>query len=211
MKSTLFRRLRSATAFAATLFVAAGATAGEVRELVGSRQMVPGVTGRILDLHETAAAGYCPGSGNASPGTLPSYNWQDNFIALTRLGNHWMPTFGDGDSMTSPFWLDQGTAPPFGSDGLHETWYISRDNLANTAPFYRLLGNNNHVDSPATSEGPHTLDLDLPHGYPWTAAGTGLTPIRRYRNATINDTRTWLFSQTPAGYTLNATYWPTGA
>jgi hypothetical protein len=35
-----------------------------------------------------------------------------------------MPSFGDGDSMTDPWWLFDGTAPPFGADGFHETWYI---------------------------------------------------------------------------------------
>lgn len=172
--------------------------------------LLPEVSGRVLEAPLTKAP-FCGGDANTAAGTLPVYNWQDNFIALTRLGNHWMPTFGDGDSMTSPFWLDQGTALPFGSDGLRETWYISRDNLANTAPLYRLLGNSNHMDSPATSEGVHTLNMGVPHGYPWTVDAPGLQPIRRYLNSSLSDHRTWLFNQTPAGYVTNATWWTSGA
>jgi hypothetical protein len=163
--------------------------------------------GRVFD----ASRASCGSQDDNPPGVRPTYAWEDNFTALTRLGNHWMPNFGDGDSMTSPLWLDHGTAAPFGSEGLRETWYIARDHIANTAPLYRLLGNGNHVDSPYTSEGVHSLDLGIPHGYAWTTAEAGRLPIRRYLKTSISDHRTWLFDQTPSGYAGNATYWATGA
>lgn len=185
--------------------------AEELGQVPGKQPLLPSSDRRALERIDTKGAGYCLSGGNISPTNLPAYNWQDNFIALTRLGNHWMPSFGDGDSMTSPFWHDKGASPPFGSDGLRETWYISRDNLAGTAPMNRLFGAGNHVDSPLTSEGPYIPDLGLPHGYPWTAAGAGLLPMRRYYNSSITDHRTWLFDQAPAGYTPGATYWANSA
>jgi hypothetical protein len=74
----------------------------------------------------------------------------DHFITLTRLGVHWMPTFGPGgDSMSRPFWLDEGGDPGYGSVGLRETWYISRDCIPNTAPFFALYypAQQDHMDS----------------------------------------------------------------
>lgn len=139
-------------------------------------------------------------------GTRPAFAWQDHFTPLTRLGNHWMPSFGDGDSMTSPFWLDQGTARPFDSLGLQETWYIARDAETGTAPFYRLLGSGNHRDSAQSSEVGYTLNLGVPHGYPWTSDLGGMLPIQRYFKSSINDNRTWLNGSPPADYTLDMSY-----
>src|SRR6185436_4881314 len=45
---------------------------------------------------------------NNPSGPLDSYTWSNDFIALTRLGSHYMPSYGDGDSMTEPFWLNGG-------------------------------------------------------------------------------------------------------
>ena len=197
-------------------FGAVGAHAGEappprIAGWPATEQLTPGVRGRIFEQPEplenlAPKSQFCGAFTDDPPGTRPSFAWQDYFVALTRLGNHFMPGFGDGDSMTSPFWHDQGTATPFGSPGLSETWYISRDQLSGTAPFYRLLAYSNHMDSPHTSEGAYVLDLGLPHGYPWTTQKPGTNPLRRYYNSSISDHRTWLYSQTPSGYTTGATW-----
>jgi len=129
--------------------------------------------------------------------------WAIQFTELARLGNHWMPSFGDGDSMTEPLWLTGGTNPGFGSAGFQETWYIPRTNLANTAPLYRLIGSTNgdHMDWTSAVSGYTT---ELTHGYPWTAQVPGSLPISRYLKGNIFDHRTWLNSQVPAGYAVDA-------
>lgn len=150
----------------------------------------------------------CEAPAGTPPGTRPTYAWQDHFTALTRLGNHWMPTFGDGDSMSRPFWHDQGTSFPFGSAGLQESWYLARDAIPNTAAFYSLLygGQADHMDSPYSSEGSYVLDLGIPHGFAWLSDFGGMKPLRRYYKSSINDHRTWLYSSTPPGYSIGATY-----
>src|SRR5262245_44088509 len=107
------------------------------------------------------------------PGTQKSYGWQTHFTAVTRLGNHFMPGFGDGDSMTEPLWLTGGANPGFGSTGLRETWYVPRDNLPNTAAIHRLFnpGAANHLDSWIT--GGSGYNWELTHGYPWTYQRAG--------------------------------------
>jgi hypothetical protein len=158
----------------------------------------------LLPLAFAAAPGraqFCGTNENNPAPMLPAFDWQSNFVALTRLGNHYMPTFGDGDSMTEPFWLQGGQGTPFGSDGLHETWYISRDQLSGTAPFYRLIGGTDHMDSHDPNEasglGYHQEFL---HGYPWTTQKAGTSPLTRYIKGSIFDHRTWLADQIPAGY-----------
>lgn len=139
----------------------------------------------------------------------PGFEWEDHFTALTRLGTHWMPAFGDGDSMSRPFWLDQGVSYPYGSAGFQETWYIARDQLPGTAPFYSLYNasEGNHKDAPTATEGSYITDLGQPHGYAWLVGGEGMRPLSRYYRSVINDHRTWLFSEAPTGYATNAIYW----
>ena len=129
----------------------------------------------------------------------PTFDINDHFITLTRLGTHLMPNLGDGDSMSRPFWLDMGTQTPYGSQGLMETWYIARDPVAGTAPFYSLNNPSiaDHMDSAVSSEGSYSPDLGQPHGYAWLTDQGGMKPLSRSYNAAINDHRTWLFSETP--------------
>jgi len=150
-----------------------------------------------------AAAQTCDAQANTPPGTRPSYSWQNHFTSLTRLGNHWMPSFGDGDSMTNPFWLDQGTAFPYGSAGFQETWYIPSTNLANTAPLYRLYSPSN-LDHMDWTSGVTGYNTEFTHGYPWTYQEQGTLPISRYLKSSIFDHRTWLNSQIPTGYAIDA-------
>src|ERR671913_252580 len=91
-----------------------------------------------LDLNDTPPAG-----------DIIPFTWSNDFTALTRLVNHHMPSYGSGDSMTEPFAFRDGQmgTHPFGSDGPRETWYVSKNNLAGTAPFYRLIGGADHMDS----------------------------------------------------------------
>lgn len=132
------------------------------------------------------------------------FAWSNDFIAMTRLISYYMPSFGDGDSMTEPFWLNGGMAMPFGSDGPRETWYVPRDNLSGTAPFYRLLGGDNHMDSDNPNEASDIgYHMEFLLGYPWTSQKVGTKAISRYFNANIFDHRTWLNTQTPSGYSLN--------
>jgi hypothetical protein len=157
---------------------------------------------------DTAPPVPAPGTATAVSAAL-SYDWQSSFIALTRLGNLYMPSFGNGDSMTDPWWLFDGTAPPFGADGFHETWYISRDALGGTAPFYRLYSPStvDHMDSvnpnDAASLGYHEEFL---HNYPWTTQQPGMLPLTRYLRGDIFDHRTWLNSAPPAGYASDLTW-----
>ena len=120
----------------------------------------------------------CGNDGNL-PGTQKNYAWQTHFISVSRLGNHFMPSFGDGDSMTEPFWLTGGATPGYGSDGFHETWYIPRENLTNTAALYRLYNPShaNHLD--AWTTGGNGYGLEFTHGYPWTYQRAGTRPITR--------------------------------
>jgi hypothetical protein len=147
--------------------------------------------------------------------TKQTFAWQNHFVALTRLGNHWMPSFGDGDSKTVPFSEDQDTSPPNGSDGLRETWYVARDSPGTNSDreLYRYYSSSlqNYLDSPTSSQAGYVQDRLL--GYPWRADLGGMKPLRRYYNSSISDHRTWLFDSTPAtpaGYSLNATWWETG-
>ncbi|HEX3764841.1 MAG TPA: hypothetical protein VHW23_39365 [Kofleriaceae bacterium] len=157
---------------------------------------------------DTAPPTAAPGTATAVSAAL-SYDWQSSFIALTRLGNLYMPNFGDGDSMTDPWWLFDGTAPPFGADGFHETWYISRDALAGTGPFYRLFSPNlsDHMDSvdPSDASGLGYHEEFL-HNYPWTTQQPGMLPLTRYLRGDIFDHRTWLNSAPPAGYASDLTW-----
>lgn len=167
------------------------------------------LTALLLCLPKTAFAQTCEAPGGTPPGFRPSFAWQDHFFALTRLGNHWMPNFGDGDSMTNPFWLDKGTAFPFGSEGFRETWYVARDQMANTAPFYRLYSPNfqDHMDAkdpdPAPSLG---FSQELVHGYAFTTSLPGTAPLTRYIKGSIFDHRTWMNSSAPAGYSTGVAW-----
>lgn len=180
----------------------------------------------------------CGNTANATPPTLPTAPWQDHFVALTRIGNHWrgnMPN-SDGDALSSPFWLDKGTKFPGGSPGLRETWYVMRDSVPGTnGPLYRLFNASllNYRDSPDPTEGTNPLYTQDGAvggngimGYPWTSTPAnwqGLSPIRRYFNSTINDDLTWFLSAppntltfaplaAPAGtYVQTRTWWETGA
>jgi hypothetical protein len=137
-------------------------------------------------------------------GTKKNYAWQTHFTAVSRLGNHFMPSFGNGDSMTEPFWLTGGANPGFGSDGFHETWYIPRENLTNTAALSRFYSPTdvNHLDAWTSSVSGYSLEFT--HGYPWTYQRSGTKPITRYLNFSIFDHRTWLNSATPSGYNVDA-------
>lgn len=161
----------------------------------------------VLSLLTAALPGqaqYCGSDENNPAPPLKVFDWQSNFIALTRLGTHYMPAFGDGDSMTEPVWLNGGTAKPFGSEGLRETWYISRDALTGTAPFYRLIGGADHMDSHDPNEASGLgYGQEFRHGYPWTTQKPGMSPLTRYLRGDIFDHRTWLANQTPAGYSLD--------
>lgn len=138
------------------------------------------------------------------PGTQKVYDWRTHFTAVARLGNHFMPSFGDGDSMTEPLWLTGGANPGFGSDGFRETWYIPRENLTNTAALYRLYNPSdlNHLDAWTTGGGGYGLEFT--HGYPWTYQRSGTQPLTRYLRPGIFDHRTWLNSAAPSGYNVDA-------
>lgn len=148
---------------------------------------------------------------NDPPPPLEAYEWRNDFVALTRLGYHYMPGFGDGDSMTEPFWLNGGVPNWFGSNGMRETWYIARDNLAGTAPFHRLIGMNDHMDSDDPNEAASLgYTHELTHGYPWTSQLPGTRAITRYLRGDIFDHRTALNNVTPAGYAFDRR-WDTGS
>jgi hypothetical protein len=140
---------------------------------------------------------------NAADPLLSYSPWTIHFSELARLGNQWMPTFGNGDSMTEPLWLTGGANPGYGSAGFQETWYIPRTNLANTAPLYRLYSPTNldHMDWTSAISGYTT---EFTHGYPWTYQAPGTLPISRYLKGSISDHRTWLNSQVPSGYAVDA-------
>ncbi len=169
----------------------------------------------VLLVLGTAAHGQqivCEAPTNDPPGPRPIYPWQDQFTALTRIGNHWMPTFGDGNSMSAPFWNDQGTFFGFGSAGFEETWYVPRDAASGAGPLYRHLGGvNDHMDSPSASEPGYTVGLGgNPLGFPWTSALAGTSSIRRYFKSSSADHRTWLLTSPPAGYSTDVT-WDSGS
>ncbi|HEX2122759.1 MAG TPA: hypothetical protein VHL59_14070 [Thermoanaerobaculia bacterium] len=144
------------------------------------------------------------GDNNDGAFTQQPLDWQTHFVALSRLGNHYMPQFHDGDSMTEPFWLTGGANPGFGSDGFRETWYIPRENLANTAALYRNYKPDfaNHLDSWIAGEAGYTFEFT--HGYPWTTQKAGTRPLTRYLNGTIFDHRLWFKSAAPGGYAVDA-------
>ena len=141
---------------------------------------------------------------SASPDPLVSYTWSNDFVALTRLGNQHMPSYGNGDSMTEPFSLNGGTGQPFGSDGFRETWYVPRDNLAGTGAFYRLLGGADHMDSDNPNEASSLgYGMEFQLAWPWTSQQPGTKAISRYLNQSVFEHRTWMNTQTPAGYNLS--------
>lgn len=146
----------------------------------------------------------CISPGNP-PGCRPVFDWQSNFIALTRLGNHFMPTFGDGDSMTEPFWLQGGEVNPFGSEGLRETWYIARDQITGTAPLHRLFSTQtgDHMDSPSEKGSEFGYVREFTHGFGFTAPQAGMSLLTRYLRSDIFDHRTWLFTEPPSGYAFD--------
>lgn len=144
----------------------------------------------------------------ADPGK-PSYPWQDHYIQLTRVGNHWMPTFGNGDSLSIRFDQDNGNNYPFGSDGFHETWYIPASNLSGTAPLYRLYSPTyqDHMDAPDPNAGASLgYSSEFILGYPYTTQKPGTSPITRYIKGDIFDHRTWLASPAPPGYSLGVAW-----
>ncbi len=103
-----------------------------------------------------ARAQFCGDDSGNPPAGQVSFDWQSNFIQLSRLGNYYMPYYGDGDSATVPFWENGGADVDYGSDGFHETWYIPRSPLpSGTRLFYRLLNPswNDHMDSWDQNEG----------------------------------------------------------
>jgi hypothetical protein len=140
------------------------------------------------------------------------FPWRDHFTPLTRLGNHFMTTFGDGDSMTESVAQDMASndAEWLGSEGLHETWYVPRDQgIAGTGPLYRhyspQLGD--HLDAPTQSDGSLGYYTEFVHGYPWNTEASGTSPITRYLNGSIFDHRTWLpLPDSPPGYALDSTF-----
>lgn len=139
------------------------------------------------------------------------FPWRDHFIALSRLGNHFMTTFGDGDSMTESIALDVASndAEWLGSEGLRETWYVPRDSATGTGPLYRhyspQLGD--HLDAPTPSDGSFGYYTEFTLGNPWTTAVTGTSPITRYLNGSIFDHRTWLpLPDSPPSYAHDATF-----
>jgi hypothetical protein len=163
-----------------------------------------------------AVAGSCQPTeiGPAKPpeGRVP-LDWKSYFTALTRLGNVWLPLFGDGNSVTNPWWHDQGTVHPYGSDGFRETWYVANDDMASTDPLYRLWSEAHldHMDSPFPEESGYVRAAPFDThalGFPWTSDLGGMKPMRRYFEPAIHDHRTWLYSAfpTPPGYVAGATW-----
>src|SRR3954466_16329755 len=63
----------------------------------------------------------CPAGIYAPPGsslTSKSYSWENEFVALHRIGNYYMPLFGGGHSMSETFWSGvDDNYHPYGSDG----------------------------------------------------------------------------------------------
>ncbi|MEM7480157.1 MAG: hypothetical protein AAF481_03190 [Acidobacteriota bacterium] len=163
-----------------------------------------------LALAGAAQSQTCEAPAGTPPGNRTDIPWENHFIPLTRLGNHWMPNFGNGDSLTNPFWLDQGTAFPFGSEGFRETYYIARDaTTPNTAPFYRVYSPTqvDHMDAPEPNPAPSLgYALEFTHGYAFSTNLPGTAPITRYINQSIFDHRTWMNSSTPAGYSPGASW-----
>lgn len=145
-----------------------------------------------------------------------TYPWENEFVALHRIGNYYMPSFNGGHSMSLPFGAGVNDADrPYGSDGFHETWYIPRDALSGTSAFSRAYNPSNadHIDLPGTA-GSGGYAFELLHGYPWTTQKSGTLPITRYiRFSPTFDHRTSLFSSpgagispTPAGYQVDAVF-----
>lgn len=141
--------------------------------------------------------------------------WTDHFIALTRIGNYFMPTFGDGDSMTEALKgsVPYGQSPPwnlypFGSEGLRETYYIRRDATSGTAPFYRLFSPpfGDHIDTPDPADGSYGYYTEGIHGYPYTSQAAGTAPITRYFKGSVFDHRTSSQSPSDTAYALDATF-----
>lgn len=149
---------------------------------------------------------------NGTPITPTGYNWSQNFVMLTRLGNYHMPQYGSGDSMTEPFSLNGGSGTRFGSETFRETWYVPKNPATGTAPFYRLLGGADHMDSDNPNEASslgYAMEFTL--GNPWTSALPGTKALTRYRSTTAFEHRTWMNTQTPSGYTLSARWDGTSA
>lgn len=154
-------------------------------------------------------AGQCTGYpgvyGACSPrGPVTSFQWQDHFLALTRLGTRWMPQFGDGDSMTQALAADgygehaDCSPPPVTpSDPLRESWYVPRDNLSDpgTAALWRLYnpysGFIDHMDSNNASES-SSLGYypEFVLAYPFASQATGTKALQRYLKYSIFDHRT---------------------
>lgn len=144
-------------------------------------------------------------SGSPADAQQCTFDWTPHYEKLTRLTDD-LPASGDARSVAT--WLSLSGS----SNNLRETWYFPRATASGTGPLYRVLnsGTGDRRDAPDLSAPGYTQDLIL--GYPWTERSRpGLTPLRRYINLTTGDYRTWLFSQTPSGYTQNATWWATGA
>jgi hypothetical protein len=123
---------------------------------------------------------------------------------MTRLGNYYMPSYGNGDSMTEPFWFNGGMGTRFGSEYFRETWYIPAENQAGTGPFFRLLGGADHMDSDNPNEASslgYTMEFLL--GYPWTSQKPGTLPLTRYRNNSVFEHATWMNTAPPPGYSLS--------
>jgi hypothetical protein len=140
-----------------------------------------------------------------------NFDWHPHYEQLTRYVSG--PGTSANDAKTWLLRSESATAP---LSSLKETWYVARSSQGTeTAAFNRLLGGTDNMDSPFSSEGSYSLQLAL--DFPWTSAATsgrtpagmatsGLTPISRYLRASPFDHQTWLTSQTPAGYSLDATY-----
>jgi len=136
------------------------------------------------------------------------WNWDPHFIALTRLGNQYMPSLGDGDSMTEPLWrysaMSYRDGERWGASGMQETWYIARDNAIGRSPLFRLYSPSysDHMDSLQSNEGASFgFASDLTHGYVWNGSRpAGTSPLARYFNGSIFDHRLWFPGVTPPNY-----------
>lgn len=136
-----------------------------------------------------------------------------HFKRISRIGNHYMPLHGDGDSMTERITDTDALERRSGSDGWRETSYLAHDALTGTAAWYRLSSSAraDHMDSSLSTEAsgaPHYYVLETTLGYAWTAPAAGLTAMARWFNNTgIFDHRTWRrYSSPGAGYTLEAVH-----
>jgi hypothetical protein len=140
-----------------------------------------------------------------------NFDWRPHYEQLTRYVSG--PGTSASDAKTWLLRTESATAP---LASLRETWYVARSSQGSeTAPFNRLFSGADHMDSPFASEGSYSTQLAL--DFPWTSAAkagrtpagtmtSGLTPISRYLRASPFDHQTWLTSQAPAGYGLEATY-----